>query len=179
MIHHTLTPCQSSADVAEAVVLATAIATQTTAVVDMADVMTMALADLATTIAAMAVAVGTITAPAVSIAMLLTAAMAAGMAVGTADARTVEVAEAEAATTTGPLPQLLVVPVATMPLLHVRRTVEDARTRVTTIALTASSPADPGRTQTVLSEGSYDFLGLAPFSALHSCNPMATSLGSV
>jgi hypothetical protein len=65
------------------------------------------------------------------------------MAVATADAMIVGVVEV--ATTTGPHPQLLA---PTMHLLRVRRTAEDARTRVTTIAHTASSPltqAEPKR----------------------------------
>jgi ACR3 family arsenite efflux pump ArsB len=73
--------------------------------------------------------------------MLLTAATVVEIAVAMTVAAAAEVATAAVATT-GPLLPLLVL-VTTAPLLRVRRTAEDARTRVTTIALTASSPADP------------------------------------
>jgi hypothetical protein len=71
--------------------------------------------------------------------MLLTEATAAG----TADVRIVaaEVVEVvEAATTTVLLLPLPAPVVTTAHLLHVRRTAEAARTRVTTTVLTASSP---------------------------------------
>jgi hypothetical protein len=147
--------CQSLADVAEAA-LATAIATLMTAAADTADAMTMALVAQDTTIAATVAAVATTTVPVASTAMLLTAATVAGMADAKAVAKAVAKVDAmadamtagvvEVATTTGLHRQL---PAPTMPLLRVRRTAEeDARTRVTTIALTASSQltqAEPKR----------------------------------
>ena len=114
-------------------VLVMAIATLMTAAVEaMVVAMITALVVPAMTIAA-TVALAEMTMALVElIATLLTVVMA----VGTADAMTVEAVEV--AITTGPLPQRLV-PVATaMHLLRARRTAEDARTRVTTIALTAS-----------------------------------------
>jgi hypothetical protein len=59
-------------------------------------------------------------------------------AAGTADVKTV--VAVEAATMTVLLPQRLVLVVTTAHLLHVRRTAEAARTRVTTTVPTASSP---------------------------------------
>jgi hypothetical protein len=142
-------------DVAE-VALATAIDTLMTAAADTAVAMTTAPVAQDMTIAATGVAaVAMTTVLVVSIAMLLTAAMVAGMVAAMADARADVRADAradvttvgvvEVATTTGPHPQLLA---PTMHLLRVRRTAEDARTRVTTIAHTASSPltqAEPKR----------------------------------
>jgi hypothetical protein len=130
-------------DVAEAA-LAMAIDTLTTAAADTADAMTTVPVAQDTTIAATGVAaVGMTTVPVVSTAMPLIAATVAAMAVAMADAMTVGVVEV--ATTTGLHPQLLA---PTMHLLRVRRTAEDVRTRVTTIAHTVSSQltqAEPKR----------------------------------
>lgn len=72
------------------------------------------------------------------------------MVAGTAAVTTV--AAVAVATTTDLLPQLVVLEAATMPLLLANRTVEAARTRVViTTALTASFPANQGRTQAILS----------------------------
>jgi hypothetical protein len=142
-------------DVAEAA-LATAIDTLMTAAADTAVAMTTAPVAQDMTIAATGVAaVAMTTVLVVSIAMLLTAAMVAGMVAAMADARADVRADAradvttvgvvEVATTTGLHPQLLA---HTMHLLRVRRTAEDARTRVTTIVHTASSQltqAEPKR----------------------------------
>ena len=132
--------------------LATAIDTLMTAAADTAVAMTTAPVAQDMTIAATEVAaVAMTTVLVVSIAMLLTAATVAGMVAGMADARAVVRADVttvgvvEVATTTGLHPQLLA---HTMHLLRVRRTAEDARTRVTTIAHTASSQltqAEPKR----------------------------------
>lgn len=116
-----------------AAALATETGTRTTAVVaDTGDVMTMALAAHGTRTAATEVAVVTTMAPGAWIAMRLSAGTIAAAVVVT--------------TTTGLLHQLLA---ATTRLLRVRDTgAEDARTRVTTIAHTASSPltqAEPKR----------------------------------
>ena len=142
-LHAVLITTQSLADVAEAA-LATTIDTLMTAAADTVDAMTMVPVAQDTMIAATEVAAAAMTTVlVVSIAMPLIAATVAGMAVATADAMIVGVVEV--ATTTGPHPQLLA---PTMHLLRVRRTAEDARTRVTTIAHTASSPltqAEPKR----------------------------------
>lgn len=128
------------------VVLAMVTVTPMTAEEAMAVVMTMAHAAHVTTTAVMAEAVVVVAAAMVhdvttmvreaSTVMHLTVATAAGIV----DVRIVEAAEAvEAATTTVLLLQLPAPVVTTAHLLHVRRTAEAARTRVTTTVLTASS----------------------------------------
>lgn len=151
---------------AGAVDLATAIATLRTVevVVATADATTMARAAPVTTTAAMedpavmtmAHEALTVMLPTAATVAVRVAARAAERADVKADARAdvmiVAAVAAVAVTMTGLLPQLLVPAATAMPLLRARRTaVEDARTRVTTIALTASSPTDPARTQTILS----------------------------
>jgi hypothetical protein len=127
-------------------VLVMVIATQMIVEEAMVVAMTMAHAAHVMTTAVMEVVVavaadtdlhdGTITAREESIVMPLTEAIAAG----TADERTVEVVAVEAVTTTVLLLPLPAPVVTTAHLLHVRRTAEAARTRVTTTVLTASSP---------------------------------------